>query len=124
MNLTGTCIGAALGATRGGGFIGAIIGAIAGNWVEEKLRASLRKKAPPPPETPEPGEAFDPYEILGCPHTASNEEISKAYREKAKQLHPDALRAQGLPDDAIAEANGRMSLLNAAWSAIKRERRI
>nr|CCC92480.1 unnamed protein product [Trypanosoma congolense IL3000] len=32
---------------------------------------------------------FDPYRILGLPHTASKEDIKKAYRRLALRFHPD-----------------------------------
>src|SRR5712691_9192792 len=33
--------------------------------------------------------AEDPYSVLGVPHTASVDDIAKAYRKLAKKWHPD-----------------------------------
>lgn len=66
----------------------------------------------------------NPYEVLGCPRTASDEEVKRAYREKAKQLHPDTLRAQGLSEELISRANDQMARINAAWSEIRAARRL
>ena len=64
----------------------------------------------------------DAYSQLGVSPSASDDEIKKAYRALAKRYHPDTLKAQGLPDEMVARANERMSKINAAWSAVKKER--
>ena len=66
----------------------------------------------------------DPYEVLGCDRRATNDELKRAYREKAKQLHPDVLRAQGLSEELISKANDQMARINAAWSTVRQERGI
>jgi hypothetical protein len=50
----------------------------------------------------------DPYRVLGVPRTASRDEIAHAYRELAKQHHPDA----GAPPSA------EMSRINEAWHTL------
>lgn len=64
----------------------------------------------------------DAYSQLGVSPSASDDEVKKAYRNLAKRYHPDTLKAQGLPDEMVARANERMSKINAAWNAVKKER--
>lgn len=54
----------------------------------------------------------DPYEVLGVPRGASEEEVTKAYRKLAKKYHPDLNPG----DEAAAQ---KMSEINAAYNQIK-----
>lgn len=62
------------------------------------------------------------YSLLGVSPAASDDEVRRAYREKAKKYHPDALRAQGLPDEMVGKATELMSKVNTAWGAIRKSR--
>ncbi len=71
----------------------------------------------------EPQDALaDAYRQLGVSPSASDDEVKKAYRLMAKKYHPDALRAQGLPEAMVGKATERMSRINAAWAEIKSHR--
>ena len=54
----------------------------------------------------------DPYKVLGVSPDASDDEIKRAYRQLAKQYHPDRN-----PGDA--EAAKKMQQINAAYEQIK-----
>lgn len=54
----------------------------------------------------------DPYEVLGVPRGASEQEVTTAYRKLAKKFHPDLN-----PGDASAQK--KMAEVNVAYEEIK-----
>lgn len=62
------------------------------------------------------------YKILKCKPTDSDEQIKKAYRELAKQYHPDTINGKGLAEDFILFANQKFKEINSAYDAIKKQR--
>ena len=60
----------------------------------------------------------DPYQILGVPETASDEEVKRAYRELARKYHPDNYH-----DNPLADlAQEKMKDINAAYEQISKMR--
>lgn len=108
-----------------GGLLGAFLGSLLGGWIErrireERLRARGARRSPRQRANP----LADAYRTLGVKPSASDEEVKHAYREKAKSCHPDVLRSQGASDRKVAEATEKMAKVNAAWTAISKERNI
>ena len=62
-------------------------------------------------------EEKSPYAILGVPPSASSEEITVAYRQMAKQYHPDRVAHLGPEFHDLAEE--RMKEINAAYDKLK-----
>lgn len=66
----------------------------------------------------------DAYSVLGASASDDAATLRRRYRELAKKNHPDALRAQGLPEEMVGKATERMSRINAAWTTIREARGI
>lgn len=64
------------------------------------------------------------YKILGVTAEMTEDEIRRAYKKLASQLHPDKLMSQGLAQDHIHTATERFKRVQAAYSFIKKHRSI
>jgi DnaJ-class molecular chaperone len=56
----------------------------------------------------------DPYEVLGVPRTASQDDIKKSFRRLAKKLHPDANKNDAKAAVKFAELNAAYEILGEA----------
>jgi DnaJ like chaperone protein len=66
----------------------------------------------------------DPYVILGVDRSASDEAVKAAYRSLAREHHPDSLIARGVPEEFVKLATEKLSAINGAYEAIKKQRGI
>ena len=61
----------------------------------------------------------DPYQVLGVPSTATDEEVKKAYRDLARKYHPDNYH-----DNPLADlAQERMKEINEAYEEVQSQRK-
>ena len=61
----------------------------------------------------------DPYQVLGVPSTATDEEVKKAYRDLARKYHPDNYH-----DNPLADlAQERMKEINEAYETVRSQRK-
>ena len=61
----------------------------------------------------------DPYQVLGIPSTATDEEVKKAYRNLARKYHPDNYHDN--PQEDLAQE--RMKEINEAYETIRPQRK-
>jgi hypothetical protein len=65
----------------------------------------------------------DPYDVLGVPLTATDEEVHQAYHKAIAAVHPDRVTSMGLPGDFLEMATLRAAQLNDAYRKIKAVRK-
>ncbi len=56
--------------------------------------------------------ARDPYDVIGVARVASADEIKRAFRKKAKALHPDANQKDPKAQDRFSELNNAYEILS------------
>lgn len=66
-----------------------------------------------------PEDGRDPFEVLEVSPAASLAEARRAYRRLVRETHPDALRARGVPDEAVKLAEDKLRALNTAWEQVQ-----
>ena len=66
----------------------------------------------------------DAYAVLGVASSASDVEITKAYRRLMNQNHPDKLVAKGLPEATIKQAQDKTVQISAAYDVLRAARGI
>ncbi len=127
MGLKGIAIGGVLGGIVGRGLWGALFGAILGHQIQRRIELG-RRRSPGSRRGPSGRRSTDPlaaaYSVLGARPSDSAQELTRKYRALAKANHPDAFRAKGASEAAIARATERMSRINAAWAEIRAARGI
>jgi len=63
-----------------------------------------------------------PYEVLGVPQDIDDQALRNHWKRLVRTHHPDALTADGMPEEFIAASNDRLAKINAAYDAIARKR--
>ena len=59
------------------------------------------------------------YDLLGVPRDASDDDLRKAFRAQARELHPD--KNIGLPEDEVHERNEKMKDMSEAYHTLTDE---
>ncbi len=113
MGYKGKVLGGGIGFVFGGPW-GAAAGATVGHLYDNDDTKPPRVKAP----------NARYYEVLGCKPADENETLRKQYRKLVKEYHPDAIAARDLPEKRAADANRRFHEIQAAWEAIRKERKM
>lgn len=67
-------------------------------------------------------EENDPYAVLGVDFEISTEDLKASYRALAKEHHPDAMVARGVPAELVSIAEHRMAAINEAYEKVMAER--
>lgn len=64
----------------------------------------------------------DPYRVLGVSRDASDAQLRESWHRLLREHHPDALIAQGMPEDFVRFATERVAAINAAYDRIREQR--
>jgi hypothetical protein len=84
---------------------------------EDQYEYRQQQYTRPQPDS-EPAKSFDPYEVLGIPQGATQDQIKQAYREMSRMYHPD--KTAHLGHELQQVAHEKMKQINHAYQMLKR----
>jgi DnaJ like chaperone protein len=87
--------------------------------VQMEALLRMQRAAPRSGAQPAIDRLNDAYAVLGVSHTATDAEVTKAYRRLMNQHHPDKLHAKGLPEAMMQMAEERTRQIRAAYEVIR-----
>lgn len=64
------------------------------------------------------------YTVLGCTRNDSDDQIKRQYRKLAFEYHPDRIASKQMPDEFMTFSKEKFQEIQAAYEAIKKERRM
>lgn len=85
----------------------------------EALLRMQRSARQPSSAQPAIDRLTEAYQVLGVSHTASDGEVTKAYRRLMNQNHPDKLVAKGLPESMMKMAEEKTRQIRAAYDVVR-----
>ncbi|HEY0683160.1 MAG TPA: co-chaperone DjlA [Steroidobacter sp.] len=88
----------------------------------EALLRMTQSSRQPPEAAPKVDKVAQAYEVLGIPSSASDAEVTKAYRRLMNQNHPDKLVARGLPESMMKVAEEKTRQVRAAYEVLREAR--
>lgn len=90
--------------------------------MEALLRMQQSSRQPPEQQPRRVDKVAQAYEVLGITSSASDAEVTKAYRRLMNQNHPDKLVARGLPESMMKVAEEKTRQVRAAYEVLREAR--
>jgi DnaJ like chaperone protein len=96
----------------------AALGVSAYEVVQMEALLRMQRGARRPEATPTVDRVAEAYAVLGVERSASDGEVTKAYRRLMNQNHPDKLVAKGLPEAMMKVAEEKTRQIRAAYETL------
>jgi DnaJ like chaperone protein len=87
--------------------------------VQMEALLRMQQSARQPSARPAVDQVAQAYEVLGIVRTATDSEVTKAYRRLMNQNHPDKLHAKGLPESMMKVAEEKTRQIRAAYEVLR-----
>src|SRR5262245_51360979 len=102
--------------------VAATLGVSAYEVVQMEALLRMQQASRRPQQRPQVDAVAEAYDVLGVSRTATDGEVTKAYRRLMNQNHPDKLVARGLPESMMKLAEEKTRQIRAAYEVLRSAR--